>query len=177
MISRFLFALLLSGLGPVALRAADTPLVKDLRARGSASSLSVVLCARPGVPGHAMVILGKDDETKKACTIEAFGFYPTSGTKAVFGPVPGKVADEFLQGRGIGAAACRIIVRVDQPRFDKIEAIRKKWAGKKDYRLLEADCVTFTSEVAGSLGLKLPDRKDAKLPVTFIQKLYELNKK
>ena len=156
--------------------AADTPLVKDLRAKKSNSSLSVVLCARPGVPGHAMVILGKDDETKKACTIEAFGFYPTSGTKAVFGPVPGKIADEFLQGRGIGKSACRVIVRVDQPLFDKIESIRKKWAGKKDYKLLKADCVTFTGGVGHTLGLKLPDRKDAKLPTTYIEKVYELNK-
>jgi hypothetical protein len=174
---RFFIGLLILGAMPPTLSAADAPLVKDLRKQGSTSGLSVVLCARSGVPGHAMVILGKDDEAKKACTIEAFGFYPMNASKAVFGPVPGKIADEFLQGRGIGAAACRIIVRVDQPQFDKIETIRKKWAGKKDYRVLEADCVTFTDEVAGSLGLKRPDRKDAKLPVTFIQKLYDLNKK
>jgi hypothetical protein len=159
-----------------AIARADDPLVKDLRGRGSTSSLSVALCARPGVPGHAMVILGKDDETKKVCTVQAFGYYPTKRLKAILGSVPGKLADEFLQGSGIGGSACRIIVRVDQPLFEKVEAVRKKWAAKKDYKLLEADCVTFTSEVGKILGLKLPDREDAKLPVTFIKKLYELNK-
>lgn len=155
---------------------ADAPLVKELRGPGSKSGLSVVFCARPGVPGHAMVILGKDDEAKQACTVEAFGFYPSSGTKAVLGPVPGKMADEFLQGRGVARSACRVIVRVDQPLFDKVEGIRAKWAGKTNYRLLTSDCVSFTSEVGHALGLRLPDRSHAKLPVTYIEKLYELNR-
>jgi hypothetical protein len=112
---------------------ADEPLVKDLRAVGSKSTLSVVFCSRSGVPGHAMVVLGKEDEKQRACTVEAFGFYPNGGI-GLLGPVPGKIADEFLEGRGLGGSgACRIIVRVDPAQFDRVESIRRRWAQKKDY--------------------------------------------
>ena len=65
---------------------------------------------------------------------------------------------------------------VDQPQFDKVEAIRKRWASKKNYKVLESDCVSFTGEVATALGLKTPRRAEARLPVTYVEKLYQLNK-
>jgi hypothetical protein len=155
---------------------AEGTVVKDLRAKDSKSGLSVVICSRPGIPGHAMVILGREDEAKKACTVEAFGFYPESGTKALFGPVPGKIADEFLAGKGIAKAACRVILKVDKDKFDEVDAVRRRWASKKEYKLLEADCVTFAGEVARKLGLKVPKRGEAKTPMKYVEKLYEMNK-
>jgi hypothetical protein len=154
----------------------DQALEKDLRAPGSKSTLTVVLCARSGVPGHAMVVLGKDDEKQRACTVHAFGFYPNGGA-GVLGPVPGKIADEFREGRGLGGSgACRIILRVDPKQFEKVESVHRRWSEKKDYRVLQSDCVTFVGEVAATLGLKVPDRSQAKLPTTFVERLRELNR-
>jgi hypothetical protein len=149
-------------------------LTKDLRAKGSNSAYSVVLAARSGGVGHAMVILGREDGKKMVSSIEAFGFYPKEG-KGVLGPVPGMIADELAQGKGVARANTRVILRVDKEQFDKIDAVRKKWLQAK-YQVLEADCVTFTSEVATTLGLKIPNRETAKLPVAFIEKIAELNK-
>ena len=44
------------------------------------------------------------------------------------------------------------------------------------YKLLERDCVTFTDEIAKSLGLDRPNRDEAKFPQTYIRKLVEMNK-
>jgi hypothetical protein len=65
-------------------QAFDEPLVKDLRPQGNSSQLSVMICSRPGIPGHALVVLGKDDEQRQVCSIEAFGFYPASGGEGRF---------------------------------------------------------------------------------------------
>lgn len=154
----------------------DRVVVKDLRAKGSTSSLSVVLAARSGVPGHAMVILGKEDEKQMISSIEAFGFYPIDATKAVFGRVPGKIADELATAKGIGGLTSRLILKVDKADFDKVEGIRARWASKKDYKVLESDCVSFVTEVADALKLKTPKRDDAKLPVSFLEKLVDTNK-
>jgi hypothetical protein len=153
----------------------DRVVVKDLRPKGNKEALTVVLAARSGTPGHAMVILGKEDEKALVSSQVAFGFYPLEGTKPIFGPVPGNVADELARGKGTAGLTTRIIIHVDQKLYDKVEALRKEWANKK-YELLASDCVTFTSEVAETLGLKLPKRQDAMLPVTYIEKMSELNK-
>ena len=160
----------------VAGSASAADLIKDLRAPGSRSSLTVAICARPGVPGHAMVVLGREDAAKQACTVEAFGFYPDGAKAAVLGNVPGALADEFLRGKGVASAACRVVVKVDPAGFERVAKVRKRWGDRTNYKLLEADCVTFTGEVAAALGLKVPDRKDAKLPTTFVEKLYDLNR-
>jgi len=155
---------------------AEEPLVKDLRAKGSKSTRTVVICSREGTPGHAFVVLGHEDEEKLVSSVEAFGFYPDDKLKAVFGPVPVKLANEFAQGKGTAKAACRVIAKVDEPTFRKVNAIRRDWV-KRKYDVLEADCVTFTGDVCTALGLKTPERIDAKLPAEYVRQVFELNEK
>ncbi len=41
------------------------------------------------------------------------------------GPVPGKVTDQLLAGRGIATSACRVVLKVDKDKFDEMDAVRK----------------------------------------------------
>jgi hypothetical protein len=158
---------------------AEDAVVKDLRPQKQGDAkFFVVFTARAGVPGHAMVVLGKEDDKKQMCTFEAFGFYPAEGkgAKAVLGPVPGKIADEMREGKGTGDGAVRLILKVDEAQFNKVDAVRKKWAAKKDYQLLNSDCITFVETSAKELGLQLPKRETTDLPTAFVVKLRDCNK-
>jgi hypothetical protein len=168
--------MVLALLAPTAAGGGRQPVYKDLRKPGSKSSYAVAFVARAGVPGHAFVIFGFDDPAKQACVVEGFGFYPVSAAKAAFGSVPGKIVDEYRDKTGVWKAGTYLVVLVERELFDRAEAVRKKWAAGKDYRLLAADCVTFQSEVAKVLGLKTPNRTDAQLPTHFAEKLRELNR-
>jgi hypothetical protein len=63
-------------------RAGSPPAVveRDARRDKSASGHYLVFCAREspnvGLPGHAFVVWGKDNEEKQLCSVEAYGFYP-----------------------------------------------------------------------------------------------------
>ncbi len=150
--------------------------VKDLRKAGSKSTKAVVLCAREGVPGHAFVVLGKEDEKKLMSTVRAFGFYPEKDTKPLFGTVPGTLADEFVRGKGTKNDH-RLILKVDDEQFEAVEKLRADWAKRKpDYKLYERNCITFTSEAAKLLGLIVPAGDPTDLPPTFLKGLIDKNK-
>lgn len=151
--------------------------VKDLRKPGSKSTKAVVLCAREGVPGHAFVVLGKEDEKRMMSTIEAFGFYPEKkDLKPLFGTVPGSLANEFIRGKGTKNDHS-LILKVDDEQFAAVEKLRADWAKRKpDYKLFERNCITFTGEAAKALGLTVPAGKDTDLPPTFLKNLIEKNK-
>ena len=66
-------------------------------------------------------------------------------------------------------------MQVNSGTYAKVEKARARWAAKKEYKLLQKDCVSFVAEVAKIVGLKIPDRKKALLPQDFIQKISKLN--
>jgi len=161
-------------------QAGPAPIVRtvDLRTgkEKQKDALYVIFCARSGAPGHAFVVLGKDDEAKQLCSVEAFGLYPKNALAALtFGTVPGEIANEAVR-KGTNST-CRLIVKVDAKQYAAAEAVRKQWTAKNDYKLLNRDCVTFTAAVADSLGLKTPDRAKAILPQTFIQDFVDMHGK
>jgi hypothetical protein len=162
---------------PATVAADNEPVVKDIRNKKDKDDLYVVFCAREHLPGHAFVVLGKDDSKKQLCTVDAFGYYPEGdkAVKALFGKVPSEMANEFIRGKG-QEGTCRLIVRVDQSQYDAVEAIRRKWAEKGTYRVIEEDCVTFAADVAQSLKLDTPERAKAILPQAFVKKLAEMNR-
>jgi len=133
----------------------------------------VALCARGDSPtGHAYVAIGIDDHDAKACRGSSFGLYPKDGKIGVFGVVPGKIVDETL-----AKSTHRLLVRIDSKQYAQVMAIKKGWADRGEYRLIEKDCVTFVGKIAKAIGVKTPDRTDAIRPQAFIQKSIDLNKK
>jgi len=131
----------------------------------------IVFMARgESMSGHAFAALGVDDATAKSCRSRTFGFYPVSGKKGVLGPVPGKIVDE-----GFARSTHRLVVQINKRHFDAAENIRLKWSRKKNFRLLESDCVSFIEEIAAAVGAKTPPRTAAKLPQTFVGKMLNLN--
>jgi hypothetical protein len=159
------------------LAAADgTDVNKDLRTQ---STFYVVFCSRDFVPGHAFVLFGRDDAERSVCAVDgAWGYYPKDGTPklAQLGRVPGKLYDEYLKPRGVPSDAARLIVKMDEKQYKKAEAVRQKWDAKTDYKLLEQDCVSFVTEVAKSLDLKVPSGVAAKHPQVFVRELAKANK-
>src|SRR6185503_18155915 len=174
-----LFCGLALGLEPV-YAGADPPLVKeiDLRAKEEPSPLYVVFCSRwDTLPGHAFVVLGKEDAQAMMSTVDAFGYYPeTSGnTKAVLKRVPGVLADEFVRGT-LAPTLVRLILKVNKADFDAVKAVRDLWESKGSYKLIERDCVTFVMDVASALGLTVPNRSGFdNIPWNYVRKLAEAN--
>ena len=146
---------------------------------------TVVFCARgtsikdKSVFGHAFIALVYNDEKKKACVQRAIGFFPEKEGDALpsaFGPVPGKVVEDFLRNKP-ASGTCRLIVRVDRPQYDTVEKVLTDW-NKKDFQLVKNDCVSFVHAVAEALKLKMPDRRGLdQLPFRYVQKLTESNGK
>jgi hypothetical protein len=159
--------------GPLASAQNADTVLKDLRKTLDNSALYIVFCARDAVPGHAFVVWGKDDAAKQICSVEAWGYYPEKGTnvfKIALGAVPSEMANEFLRGKGT-TGTCRLVLRVSKEQYDQAEAIRRRWANKRDFKLLEEDCVGFATDVARSLGLRTPASFTDRHPQLFIRKL------
>lgn len=137
----------------------------------------VVFCAKGGVPGHAFVSFGKEDNNKQASITDgSWGLYPKSSyegaSSPVIGEVPGNIANDFLTKIDL-----RLIKEVDFNTYNKALSLKKDWSSK-NYKLLESDCLSFLIAVANTVsGLKLPERSGlANLPVQYLQKLLEMNK-
>ena len=153
--------------------------VIDRRNRSEENQYYIVLCARDGgVASHAFVVWGTDDAEKRICSSAAFGLYPRENASRVriltLGTVPGEIANEALRGKG-SSSTVRLIVKVNSDQYAATQKIRAKWAARGKYKLLTRDCVTFTSTVAKSLGLRLPSRAGNVLPQGFIRSLVQLN--
>jgi len=166
----------------------DTFLSKKINQENDKQGKSyIVFCAKEGVPGHAFVGFGKEDEKKSMCTYEAWGLCPkdrtfsfltsaviSSLTGGIYiGPFPGSLADDFLT-----KADAKLILSVNESQYDNALKIKKEWEGKS-YTLLESDCVSFLIAVAKTISnLSIPPRTGYdNLPVNYLIKMIDLNKK
>ncbi|MEM9753950.1 MAG: hypothetical protein AAF916_11290 [Planctomycetota bacterium] len=140
----------------------------DRRTYSEENQYYLVFCARHGVPGHAFVIWGKEDYENNLSSQRAFGMYPKD-KKLRVGAVPGGVVEEATP-----RSDTRLIVRVNREQFEGAASIRSAWAGK-DYKLVESDCVTFTSEAAISIGLDVPARWRNLTPQGMVEALLREN--
>lgn len=150
----------------------------DRRLYSEESQYFLVFAAREGLTGHAFVAWATEDHRARMSTESAFGMYARSGVEgivSVLGFVPGGIADEALRapGREIDV---RLIVQVNSEAYEAAEEVLRRWSGR-DYRLVEQDCVRFTSEVAAAIGLRTPSRRLGTLrPMSFVRQLVELNR-
>ena len=151
----------------------------DLRLQtDGVNSKHVVFCGREigkeSTPGHAFIVLGSEDAERRVCSVDAFGFYPSStleGFKSTLMSVPAKVADEFLQ-IGVKEGECRLSVRIDDESFQAVQNVMNQWKNKS-YRAREQDCVSFVTAVGEILGLAIPNRgtMSLKTPARFVRDL------
>ena len=105
--------------------------------------------------GHAYVVWGVEDKSKKMSYGDAWGLYPLSSLKALtLSTVPGELRNDGVASNNYN----RLIVSVDKKVYDAARTKMKEWASKGTYQLLERDCLSFTIEMAGIAALKTPPR-------------------
>lgn len=155
--------------------------VRDIRRDSEADGLYVVFCAREspnvtGFPGHAYVVLGRDDEINKLCVIDAFGFQPANeGDSGIVKAVPGNVVEPYVKDYDKPLpGVCRLILKVDRSQYDSVDAIRKKWSDR-EYRLSGPNCIDFVDDAAKALNLSRPYRSVTQRPHSYVHRLTEQN--
>lgn len=170
----------LLALAPTAARDALTK-VRDIRRDGEATGLYIVFCARDspgaaGLPGHAYVVLQRDDAEAQACVIEAFGFQPANeGDKGIVQAVPGLVVEPYVKDHKKPLpGVCRLILRVDRSQYKAVEVVRRKWTDR-EYSLTGANCIDFGDDAARVLGLSRPRRSVTQRPHSYMRQLTERN--
>ncbi len=154
----------------------------DIRKQSEAGKYYVVFNGNKAslttpTPGHMFVAWSKDDPS--SCE-EAYGMnhqFDEPLLSYLKGPVAGELLKESLDS--CSNADYVLIVRVSADQYKKSQKVRDEWwkngpLGEK-YELLVTDCVAFSSHIAKSLGLKVPERDKNMLPSSFIQKMIELN--
>jgi len=133
----------------------------DLSTRHSRKKFYVIFAARGGsATGHAFVLWGVEDGIHKRSTIKAYGLYPENEKDAcssAIRKVPGAVVDESTN-HGIANITDELIVRVDEAGFNRSMKVAKSWRCKREFELLNSDCVEFLRAVGDSLGLDMPPR-------------------
>jgi len=156
----------------------------DLRIQVEGDPLWVLfLGKRPDVAngafvGHAFVGFGREDSSRNMSWMEGFGLWPQSsamgGASLVIGRVPGIIQDEAHTSSDV-VVSCR----VSQSQFDAARDVKERWGARPDYQLIYQDCLTFTLDLAASLGLKLPSREslpdNIALPITHMERLAAAN--
>lgn len=124
--------------------------------------------------GHAFVCMQLKLNTglKEAC----YGFYPRSTAKALVGG-PGVVDSEFdfekhppTRFSNVKASVTKAISVQDRT---KILTFIKGF--DKNFTLSASNCVAFANGVARLAGLKTPSSTNFTTPVSYVQKLRELN--
>jgi hypothetical protein len=169
-------------LGPASVLAGDAvSKVRDIRRDRKTEGFYAVFCARnsPGVtgfPGHAYVVLGRDDEDQRLCAIAAFGFQPADEEdRGIVKAVPGEVAEPYVKDYDKPLpGVCRLILKVDRSQFDAVDAVRKKWSDR-EYRLSGPNCIDFADDAAKALNLARPKRSRTQRPHSYIHQLTEQN--
>jgi len=133
----------------------------DLSTTSSPKKFYVIFAARGGsATGHAFVLWGVEDGIHRRSTIRAFGLYPESdrnNCQSVYRRIPGTVVDESAN-HGISKITDQLIVRVDEPDFNRTLQIARTWECKHEFALLSSDCVEFMRAVGGALGIEMPYR-------------------
>ena len=129
--------------------------------------------------GHAFVTWGKWDSAASACTYESYGLYTTAGPVAaigsvMFGPVPGEIQDETLNGfQSIGSTIDSVVVEVGPGYYGTSNyTMMQMRQDPQPYVLGSNDCVTFVQTIAKQVGLNPPGRDVLNtLPVEYIKAL------
>lgn len=160
------------------LQASDKTLNKTSQ-RNNKDKYFLVFCARPiNLPtspfGHAFVVWGLEDNSRKMSSQEAFGFYAVSAAKPVTGlDVPGELKAEAF-ATSLKFTTERLIVQVDSEVYDRAKVEARKW-GTSDYNLASRNCVHFLSAIAKLAKLNAPTYNVGTLPQTYVKLLLESN--
>jgi hypothetical protein len=152
----------------------------DRRNRSEAIQYFLEFCAIPKSslrsPGHAFVIFRIQHPRMSIVNQGAFGMYPVnSNLQAAVGTVPGHIQNEATTG-SLQRITSKLIVRVNSNQYNSAWNIRTRWQNA-NYKLLESDCVTFTSDVAASVPLTRPNRNVNlnAFPIEYINELIRIN--
>lgn len=169
----------------------------DLRVRTDAQGeYDVAFCARPspaggGLPGHMFVAFSKMTADGKR-TFVAVGHTVGAGTGAVsaawsyFGaPVNGLLKEEMYTSVRQQCLNTRVNKEVFDKAFQRtvsplaaLGITSSQDVVLQQYKLGEQDCMAYASSVADDLkpvGLKVPPRGAAELPMAYIKRLIETN--
>jgi hypothetical protein len=134
---------------------------------------------------HAFVIFTNEDEITQATVQAYFGFYATG---SISESVPVAIYQAFISGvdGSVQPEALEVIqtppvhvlnVFVNSDTFDSARQKLEAWrTTHPTYRLLIKDCVTFTSDIAETIGLKTPTRIIYPDPQDYILELIQENK-
>ncbi|MCK5779117.1 MAG: hypothetical protein KAH11_10020 [Rhodospirillales bacterium] len=183
---------LILGVLPVEVAAYD---LIDLRNRSEEKDYRIGFCARKtpdtmfGLPNHAFVVFSTYDSGGNLLSLRSAGWSPQPGTmkKAA---TRKKVNGYFSPELQSSASQNCFTVKVNSDKFKAAEShldsaplslseseFPDLTSGKFyfSYRLLEADCISFVSNVARELGLTAPAR-GAALPIEYIDELYGANR-
>lgn len=137
--------------------AVDKVIDRRMYSDPSKNKYFVILCARSGgQAGHAFVVWGMQDYSKRRSSQKGFGFYTTeNGKKVYFTNVTGALLNEATQN-SFSQITDRLIVEVNKPLYDKTQESIERWK-TYSYNLLMRNCVSFTDEVAKTLRLNVPN--------------------
>ena len=146
---------------------ADRP-VLDLRRQSEPEDYEIGFCARAdSATGHAFLTMSRRETSGKR-TFLAIGHAPEDKKKEL-GPVAGGIKEERYTSR---TQDC-LMTKVESGHYEKAQKLVDA-SEHRDYFLLLNDCITFLSEVAEALGLKVPPRGIDK-PLEFVDRLKSEN--
>ena len=135
------------------------------------------------VTGHIDVVWGRASPgLQSSLETGCFGFYSKqTWLQFTFASMPGHLVP---CSHGYRETTYRVIFVVSAEVYERSQAILRKWRHDKtktEYQLLYRDCVTFAEDIAGILGLNLPERKFFPprnwLPASFLESLISANQK
>jgi hypothetical protein len=153
--------------------------VVDLRRRPSQSACYITFCAgladNPlGFPGHAYVVWSNKSNADPLKT-ESVGYITQSYNDQFISPVmsvPGMLHyDAALYNQGNLETLTAI---VDGETYKKTLAAREKW-NTSEFKALQHDCLSFTTYIAKSAGLSIPEHR-CFYPQDQLRQLKALNK-
>lgn len=161
--------------------------IVDKRKELSESKYFVIICGRSTGSltdvGHALVIWGSEDATKKRSISSAFGFYPVSSdnSKALyqaFPGVPGEIIQEDLNEVArskLKFITHRLIVKVDKETFERSANAVNAYKTDK-YELFSNTCKSFVEKVAKDIGLNAPSQSPLEKAPKYVSRLIDANK-
>jgi len=123
-------------------------------------------------PGHAFVGFYQENENLNQTTFSYWGFYPAQG-KGVFGDVPGRVADDWLEKKS--ARDVQFFLEVSLEEFAVAERVRALWNTQR-YSLTSNNCVDFVRDVVASVCRLEQPHGLYKTPASYILALKDANR-
>jgi len=138
----------------------------------------ITFCGKEGVPGHAFVVIGREDPVQMATIHDGtWGLYPKTsadGILSIIGEVPGEIRDDRL-------TQTDHILTKNVTESDYREALRIKdsWAARGRYELTERDCLSFAMEILELFRgrLTIPNRRGFNnFPARYMETLIRANR-